>query len=183
MPNWQVMRLCLALKSGLLLHGNQRYFVPFMNSQETGLLLIRLLPPPALHNRIYSIDLATNSTKPPTSLDTRLQDHERLGHISFKRNLRQLNIDGITPATSKRLKPITCPVCITAKARRATSVTGVKYFAVFVDRYSGSKHVEFRTSKNHFIFGYKRFICYLGRHPKTLRSDLIPAPALLPQYP
>ena len=113
------MRLCLALKSGLLLHGNQRDFVPFMNSQETGLLLIRLLPPPALHNRIYSIDLATNSTKPPTSLDIRLQDHERLGHISFKRNLRQLNIDVITPPTSKRLKPITCPVCIIGKARRA----------------------------------------------------------------
>ena len=85
--------------------------------------------------------------------------------------MRQLNIDGITPATSKRLKPITCPVCITAKARRATSVTGVKNFAVFVDSYSGSKHVEFLTSKDHFIFGYKRFICYLGRHPKTLRSD------------
>ena len=122
------------------------------------------------------------SNRVPTSPDTRLQDHERLGHISFKR-MRQLNIDGITPATSKRLKPITCPVCITAKARRATSVTGVKNFAVFVDSYSGSKHVEFRTSKNHFIFGYKRFICYLGRHPKTLRFDLIPAPALLSQYP
>jgi hypothetical protein len=27
------------------------------------------------------------------------------------------------------------------------------------------------SSKNHFIFGYKRFVSYLGRHPKTLRSD------------
>ena len=27
------------------------------------------------------------------------------------------------------------------------------------------------NSKNHFIFGYKRFVSYLGRHPKTLRSD------------
>ena len=34
-----------------------------------------------------------------------------------------------------------------------------------------SNHVEFLTSKPHFIFGYKRFISYLGRHPKTLRSD------------
>jgi hypothetical protein len=50
-------------------------------------------------------------------------------------------------------------------------VPGVKYFAVFVESYSGSKRVEFLTSKNHFIFGYKRFISYLGRHPKTLRSD------------
>jgi hypothetical protein len=113
--------------------------------------------------------------------------------------MRQLNIDGITPPTSKRLKPITCPVCITAKTRRANrpapsaadrpteplqdvytdlsgkvrtvSVTGVQYFAVCVDSYSGSKHVEFLTSKNHFIFGYERFISYLGRHPKMLRSD------------
>ena len=69
---------------------------------------------------------------------------------------------------------------------RTASVTGVKYFALlgeiyfacrrsispyFVDSYSESKHVEFLTSKDHFIFGYKRFICYLGRHPKTLRSD------------
>jgi hypothetical protein len=54
---------------------------------------------------------------------------------------------------------------------RTASVTGVKYFAVFVDSYSGSKHVEFLTSKNHFMFGYIRFISYLGRHPKTLRSD------------
>jgi hypothetical protein len=76
--------------------------------------------------------------------------------------MRQLHIDGITQPTFKRLKPITCSVCITAKARRANSpapstpadrptepwqdvyadllgkvrtasVTGVKYFAVFVD--------------------------------------------------
>jgi hypothetical protein len=112
----------------------------------------------------------------------------------------QLEIDGITPPTSKRLKPITCQVCITAKARRANrpapstpadrptepwqdvytdlsgkvrtaSVTGAKYFAVFVDSYSGSKHIEFMNSKNYFIFGYKRFVSYLGRHPKILRSD------------
>ena len=106
----------------------------------------------------------------------------------------------VASPTSKRLKPITCPVCITAKARRANrpapstpadrptepwqdvytdlsvkvrtaSVTGAKYFAVFVDSFSGSKHIEFMNSKNHFIFGYKRFVSYLGRHPKTLRSD------------
>jgi hypothetical protein len=105
--------------------------------------------------------------------------------------MRQLDIDGITPPTSKRLTPITCPVCITAKARRANrpapstpadrptepwqdvytdlsgkvrtvSVTGAKYFAVSVDSYSGSKHIEFMNSKNHFIFGYKRFVSYLG---------------------
>jgi hypothetical protein len=50
----------------------------------------------------------------PASQDPRIQDHERLGHISFKR-MRQLSIDGITPPTSIRLKPITYPVCIAAK--------------------------------------------------------------------
>jgi hypothetical protein len=187
--------IVLGNRPGLLLQENPRYFVPFINCPDTGLWLIRLLPPPTLHNRIYPIHLATNSI----AQDTRLQDHERLGHISFKR-MRQLEIDGITPPTSKRLKPITCPVCITAKARRANrpapstpadrptepwqdvytdlsgkvrtaSVTGAKYFAVFVDSYSGSKHIESMNSKNHFIFGYKRFVSYLGRHPKTLSSD------------
>jgi hypothetical protein len=192
-PLWSVRHaqlagheIVLGNRPGLLLQGNPRYFVPFINCPDTGLWLIRLLPPPTLHNRIYPIHLATNSI----AQDTRLQDHERLGHISFKR-MRQLEIDGITPPTSKRLKPITCPVCITAKARRANrpapstpadrptepwqdvytdlsgkvrtaSVTGAKYFAVFVDSYSGSKHI---------VFGYKRFVSYLGRHPKTLRSD------------
>ena len=127
-PLWSVRHaqlagheIVLGAKPGLLLQGNPRYFVPFINCPETGLWLIRLLPPPTLHNRIYPIHLATNSDIPtsnrvPTSPDTRLQDHERLGHISFKR-MSQLNIDGITPPTSKRLKPMTCPVCITAHHR------------------------------------------------------------------
>ena len=170
--------IVLGATPGLLVQGNPRYFVPFINFQETGLWLMNLLPPPTLHNRIYPINLATDSAKAPTSQETRIQDHERLGQISFKR-MRQLNVDGITQPTSKRLKPITCPVCITAKARRAilgpapstpadrptepwqdvytdlsgkvrtASVTGVKYFAVFVDIYSGSKHVEFLLSKDH----------------------------------
>jgi hypothetical protein len=82
-----------------------------------------LLPPPTLHNRIYPIHLATSSDKSPcgqasASQDSMLQDHERLDHISFKR-VRRLNIDGSTPPTSKRLKPITCPVCIASKTRRS----------------------------------------------------------------
>ena len=81
--------IVLGATPGLLVQGNPRYFVPFINC-----------------------------AKAPTSQETRIQDHERLGQISFKR-MRQLNVDGITPPTSKRLKPITCPVCITAKARRA----------------------------------------------------------------
>jgi hypothetical protein len=82
-------------KPGLLLQGNPRYLVLLINCPETGPWLIRLLQPPTLHNRISPIHLATKSDIPtssqvPTSPDTRLQDHERLGHISFKR-MRQLN--------------------------------------------------------------------------------------------
>jgi hypothetical protein len=102
-PLWSVRHaqfagheIVLGAKPGLLLQGNPRYFVPFSNCPETGLWRIRLLPPPTLHNRIYPIHLATNSDIPtnraPTSTD-RLQDHERLGHFSFKR-MRQLIIDG-----------------------------------------------------------------------------------------
>jgi hypothetical protein len=93
--NLRVMKSCLVLKPGLLLQGNPRYLVLLINCPETGPWLIRLLQPPTLHNRISPIHLATKSDIPtssqvPTSPDTRLQDHERLGHISFKR-MRQLN--------------------------------------------------------------------------------------------
>jgi hypothetical protein len=60
-PLWSVrhaqLEIVLGAKPGLLLQGNPRYFVPFINCPETGLWLIRLLPPPTLHNRIYSIHL------------------------------------------------------------------------------------------------------------------------------
>ena len=86
-PLWSVRHAQLAgheivldTKPGLLLQGNPSYFVPFVNCPETGLWLIRLLPPPTLHNRIYPIHLSTNSL----AHDTRLQDHERLGNISVR---------------------------------------------------------------------------------------------------
>ena len=61
-PLWSVRHaplaghdIVLGANPGLLLQGNPRYFVPFINCPETGLWLIRLLPPPTLHNRIYPI--------------------------------------------------------------------------------------------------------------------------------
>ena len=81
-PLWSVRHaqiagheIVLGAKPGLLLQGNPRYFVPFINCPETGLWLIRLFLPPTLHNRIYPIHLATNSDIPtskrvPTSPDT-----------------------------------------------------------------------------------------------------------------
>jgi len=113
-PLWSVRHaqlagheIVLGAKPGLLLQGNPRYFVPFINCPETSLWLIRLLPPPTLHNRIYPIHLATPSTKSPRTQaseyhDTRLQDHERLGHMSFKR-MRQLNIDGVSAISRPRM--------------------------------------------------------------------------------
>jgi hypothetical protein len=118
--------------------------------------------------------------------------------------MRQLEIDGITPPTSKRLKPITCPVCITAKARRANrpapstpadrptepwqdvytdlsgkvrtaSVTGAKYFAVFVDSFSGSKHIESMNSKNHFMCSLRMNTPALEQ-PKTASAFCVPRP-------
>jgi len=45
-----------------------------------------------------------------------LNNHHRLGHISFKR-ARSLNIDGIPQPPSKMPK-VKCPVCIASKATR-----------------------------------------------------------------
>ena len=106
-------------KPGLLLEGNPRYFVPFTVCSTTGLWLIRLLPPPTLHNRIYPVNNAEDDdsmSQALTQQDMRMQNHERLGHASFKR-IRQIEVKGLPKPPSKRMKPITCPVCITAKAR------------------------------------------------------------------
>ena len=71
-PLWSVRHaqlagheIVLGAKPGLFLQGNPRYCVPFINCPETGLWLIRHLPAPTLHNRIYPIHLATNSVRPP----------------------------------------------------------------------------------------------------------------------
>ena len=42
---------------------------------------------------------------------------------------------------------------------------------VFIDNFTGAKHVDFLNSKNHFIHAYNRLVAYLGRHPKILCSD------------
>ena len=52
------------------------------------------------------------------------------------------------------------------------SITGAKYFVVFVDSYSAAKHVDFLASKSHFIFAYKSLQIYLGIHPKQIRTDM-----------
>ena len=95
---------------GLYILGNRNYFVPFTTCPNSGLWLIKLLPPPTKHNRIYASNNVTEDalsqalTQPAT--DTRLEDHAKLGHISFKR-MRELDIQGITKTPpAKRLKKI-----------------------------------------------------------------------------
>jgi len=52
------------------------------------------------------------------AIDTRLSDHQKLGHPYFKR-MRNLDIDGITVIPpGKKMKPISCPVCIASKMRK-----------------------------------------------------------------
>jgi len=171
--------------------------VPFSLCPTTGLWQIHLLPPAAATNRVYCIpttalnastdidrqylaDSHTDEIDPRNeeAIDTRLSDHQKLGHPSFKR-MRNLDIDGITVIPpGKKMKPISCPVCIASKMRkpnrpiasthvnatapwtdiytnlsekiRTRSVSGMKYFVVFVDTFTGAKHVNFLVSKKSF---------------------------------
>jgi hypothetical protein len=123
--------------------------------------------------------------------------HHQLGHINTQR-ARELNIKGIP--SLKGGKHFKCPTCLASKARRhprAPSSTpearpcapwqdihvdlsgkmlktsrGNQYFVPFICRYTGAKHVDFISHKNHFILAYKRFVATTGSHPAILRSDL-----------
>jgi hypothetical protein len=193
----------LGHKAGIHIDSQNAHFVPFTVCPTTGLWLLNLLPPPTATNRVYKVPThlltANAETTDIENTDTRITDHQRLGHPSFKR-MRDLDIDGVTiiPA-GKRMKPISCPVCIASKMRkpsrpsastdmtciepwtdiytdlsgkvRTQSITGSKYFVVFIDTFTGAKHVDFLNSKNHFIHAYNRLVAYLGHHPKVLRSD------------
>ena len=54
---------------------------------------------------------------------------------------------------------------------RITSITGAKYFCVFVCRWSGAKHVEFLSSKDLYFYAFRRFISKIGHFPKVFRTD------------
>ena len=184
-------------RAGIQIDSAHEHFVPFSLCPTTGLWQIHLLPPAAATNRVYCIpttalnastdidrqylaDSHTDEIDPRNeeAIDTRLSDHQKLGHPSFKR-MRNLDIDGITVIPpGKKMKPISCPVCIASKMRkpnrpiasthvnatapwtdiytdlsgkiRTRSVTGMKYFVVFVDTFTGAKHVNFLVSKKSF---------------------------------
>jgi len=192
----------LGHKAGIQIDSHKEHFVPFTVCPITGLLLLFPLPPPTATNRVYTVHsrlLTANTETTDIEIpDTPITDHQRLGHPSFKR-MRDLDIDGITTIpTGKRIKPISCPVCIASKMRKPSrpsistektcmtpwtniytgssgrvhtqSITRSRYFVVFIDT-TGAKHVDFLNSKNHFIHAYNRLVAFLGHHPKVLRSD------------
>ena len=104
-----------------------------------------------------------------------LNNHHRLGHISIKR-ARSINIDWI-PQPPSEIPKVKCPVCIASKATRykrssastadtrsasgpwqdiysdlsgkmrISSISGYRYFVVFVCAWSGAKHCEFIARK------------------------------------
>ena len=103
---------------GIEVLGNPHDFIPFIQCPQSGLWLLKLYPPQ--HNKVYPVFNNTTPTQASQALtqEQRLNDHQRLGHISQKRQ-RELDIEGITkPSKKARLTPLTCPVSITAKLRR-----------------------------------------------------------------
>ena len=129
-----------------------------------------------------------------------LTDHHRLGHVQQQR-FKDINVDGIKKLGKRQLPHTSCPTCIVSKSRkpnrppattptdravdgpwqdvysdmsgkfRITSITGAKYFCVFVCRWSGAKHVEFLSSKDLYFYAFRRFISKIGHFPKVFRTD------------
>ena len=195
---------------GLLLK-DTKAFIPFVRDTHTGMYLLPLVPPLSRHNGTYPLQ-AMRAAVPAISIPnpsrilpaipiTQYQPsditlHNTLGHIAHRRS-QQLDV-GIPQPSGKK---VTCPICITAKARRTArplpsdvtkraqhpwqdvsvdlsgkmriqGISNVYYYIPFVCNYSGAKMVEFVQRKSHFIHAYRRFVARLeGVHPRKLRTD------------
>jgi len=53
---------------------------------------------------------------------------------------------------------------------RIQSISGYRYFAVFVCAWSAAEHGEFIARKNHFIDAYRRFLATTGMKPQYIRT-------------
>ena len=53
---------------------------------------------------------------------------------------------------------------------RIPSISGYRYFAVFVCAWSGAKHCEFLARENHFIDAYRRILATTGIKPQYIRT-------------
>ena len=184
---------------GLLLHGSKQ-FIPFVKDEQSGMYLLPLYPPLNRHNGTYPLQVGAEAEQilpaipiytPPAEVT-----HNTLGHVSNRRT-KQLDVGLHKPSGPD----ITCPICITAKRRRASrplpsdvaqraqhpwqdvyvdlsgkmrvqGIGNVYYFIPFVCSYSGARIVEFVERKNHFIHAYRRFVARInGTHPRKLRTD------------
>ena len=183
---------------GLLLHGSTQ-FIPFVKDVQSGMFLLPLYPPLTRHNGTYPLTHHVGAEAeqilpaipiytPPAAVT-----HNTLGHVSNRRT-KQLDVGLPMPSGAE----ITCPICITAKRRRASrplpsdvaqraqhpwqdvyvdlsgkmrtqGIGNVYYFIPFVCSYSGARIVEFVERKNHFIHAYRRFVARINStHPRKL---------------
>ena len=107
--------------------------------------------------------------------------------------------DTLTRSSKRQQRAPTCPVCVTAKMRRAPapttssstkypqpwqkvyidlsgkmrvrSYTNAYYFIVFVCDYSGARYCDFVAKKSDFIIAYRRFLQHLQVVPKEIHTD------------
>jgi len=177
---------------GLLLHiHSTKIFIPFVRDSHTGMYLLPLIPPASRHNGTYSLQQAMRAAIPAipiphpscilpaipitkyTPSDITL--HNTLSHIAHRRS-QQLDV-GIPQPSGKK---VTCPICITAKARRTAcplpsdvakhaqhpwqdfsvdlsgkmriqGISNVYYYIPFVCNFSVAKMVEFVQRKSRFV--------------------------------
>jgi hypothetical protein len=185
---------------GLLLH-HSKAFIPFVRDTHTGMYLLPLIPPISRHNGTYPLQQAMRAAVPAISIPNLprilpaipntqytpadITLHNTLGHIAHRRG-QQLDV-GIPQPSGKK---VTCPICITAKARRTDrplpsdvtkraqhpwqdvsvdlsckmriqGISNVYYYIPFVCNFSGAKMVEFVQRKSHFIHAYRWFVARL----------------------
>jgi hypothetical protein len=114
--------IILGTKTEFQINSNIEHFVPFIVCKTTSRWVLPLLPPPSATNKVYTTPVPTLVANASEN-ETRMADHQRLGHPNFKR-MRILDIKGITKITpAKRTKSISCPVCIAAKMSKPNRPT------------------------------------------------------------
>ena len=139
-------------------------FIQFTNDPETNLWLLPLFPPTSKDNGIYPLPSYSAAPTPksadeiPEDLQALrqqwLMEHHRLGHPSQKRQA-DVDIKSNRPPPTQKEERSHIPwedIHSDLSGKIATqSARGYKYFIVFVCTYTGAKHVEFLSHKNHFI--------------------------------
>ena len=114
--------IVLGTKARIQINRNIEHFVTFILCKTTSLWVLPLLPTPSATNKVYTTPVPTLVANASEN-ETRMADHQRLGHPNFKR-MRSLDIEEITKIPpAKRMKSISCPVCIAAKMSKPNRPT------------------------------------------------------------